>query len=160
MCKKIHRGGNAEQYYADKKYKEAVAEAVEACADDKGQLHLHPGPPQNEADRSAWLLVSCTGGAGEDFVTRTVRRHSSTKCEAKRALKKPLSLRVLRAKQRSRSEGRVEEYPGNCAQRLIFSDIAHAEKILGTATARRRVQERRRALAAKRRASPGPQDGS
>ena len=38
ICKKIHRGGNAEQYYADKKYKEAVAEAVEACADDtKGQ---------------------------------------------------------------------------------------------------------------------------
>jgi hypothetical protein len=38
MCKKIHRGGNAEQYNADKKYKEAVAEAVEACAEDvKGQ---------------------------------------------------------------------------------------------------------------------------
>ena len=38
MCKKIHRGGNAEQYHADKKYKEAVAEAVEACAEDtKGQ---------------------------------------------------------------------------------------------------------------------------
>jgi hypothetical protein len=38
MCKKIHRGGNAEQYHADKKYKEAVAEAVEACAaDTKGQ---------------------------------------------------------------------------------------------------------------------------
>ena len=38
ICKKIHRGGNAEQYYADKKYKEAVAEAVEKCADDtKGQ---------------------------------------------------------------------------------------------------------------------------
>ena len=35
---KIHRGGNAEQYHADKKYKEAVADAVEACADDtKGQ---------------------------------------------------------------------------------------------------------------------------
>ena len=34
ICKKIHRGGNAEQYYADKKYKEAVAAAVEACADD------------------------------------------------------------------------------------------------------------------------------
>ena len=30
MCKKIHRGGNAEQYHADKKYKEAVAVAVEA----------------------------------------------------------------------------------------------------------------------------------
>ena len=38
MCKKIHRGGNAEQYHANKKYKEAVAEAVEACAEDtKGQ---------------------------------------------------------------------------------------------------------------------------
>ena len=38
ICKRIHRGGNAEQYYADKKYKEAVAEAVEACVDDtKGQ---------------------------------------------------------------------------------------------------------------------------
>ncbi|CAH0367996.1 unnamed protein product [Pelagomonas calceolata] len=38
MCKKIHRGGNAEQYHADKKYKEAVAVAVEKCADDtKGQ---------------------------------------------------------------------------------------------------------------------------
>ena len=35
MCKKIHRGGNAEQYYADKKYKEAVAAAVEACAADR-----------------------------------------------------------------------------------------------------------------------------
>ncbi|CAH0377426.1 unnamed protein product [Pelagomonas calceolata] len=38
MCKKIHRGGNAEQYHADNKYKEAVAEAVAKCADDtKGQ---------------------------------------------------------------------------------------------------------------------------
>ena len=32
MCKKIHRGGNAEQYNADKKYKEAVAVAFEASA--------------------------------------------------------------------------------------------------------------------------------
>ena len=38
ICKRIHRGGNAEQYHADNKYKEAVVEAVEACADDtKGQ---------------------------------------------------------------------------------------------------------------------------
>ena len=42
MCKKIHRGGNAEQYDADKKYKEAVAVAVEACADDTMDLRrLH-----------------------------------------------------------------------------------------------------------------------
>jgi len=38
ICKKIHRGGNAEQYHADNKYKEAVADAVEACTEDtKGQ---------------------------------------------------------------------------------------------------------------------------
>jgi hypothetical protein len=38
ICKKIRGGGKAEQYHANKKYKEAVAEAVEACADDtKGQ---------------------------------------------------------------------------------------------------------------------------
>ena len=38
ICEKIHRGGNAEQYHADKKYKVAVAEAVEKCAEDtKGQ---------------------------------------------------------------------------------------------------------------------------
>ena len=37
MCKKIHRGGNAEQYHANKKYKEAVAVAVEACAEDTGE---------------------------------------------------------------------------------------------------------------------------
>ena len=42
MCKKIHRGGNAEQYHADKKYKEAVAVAVEACAaDTKGHGAEH-----------------------------------------------------------------------------------------------------------------------
>ena len=48
-CKKIKRGGGAEQYYADKKCAEAVAVAVEKCADDtKGQTcyicleALHP----------------------------------------------------------------------------------------------------------------------
>jgi len=38
LCKKIKKAGGAEQYNADKKYTEAVAVAVEACADDvKGQ---------------------------------------------------------------------------------------------------------------------------
>ena len=31
ICGQIKRGGGAEQYHADKKYKEAVAVAVEAC---------------------------------------------------------------------------------------------------------------------------------
>jgi len=34
ISKKIHRGGNAEQYHADNKYKEAVAVAVEKCGAD------------------------------------------------------------------------------------------------------------------------------
>ena len=38
LCKLIKKGGGAEQYHADKKFKEAVAVAVEKCADDtKGQ---------------------------------------------------------------------------------------------------------------------------
>ena len=40
ICKKIHRGGNAEQYNADNKYKEAVSVAVEACADDTTEKHV------------------------------------------------------------------------------------------------------------------------
>ena len=34
LCRRIKRAGGAEQYHADKKYKEAVAVAVEACAED------------------------------------------------------------------------------------------------------------------------------
>ena len=49
MCKKIHRGGNAEQYHANKKYKEAVAEAVEACADDIGSQQLRGDPFSSRA---------------------------------------------------------------------------------------------------------------
>ena len=38
LCKKIKKGGGAEQYRANKKYVEAVAVATEACAEDtKGQ---------------------------------------------------------------------------------------------------------------------------
>ena len=38
-CQSITRGGGAEQYHADKKYKEAVAVAVEECAEDTaGQI--------------------------------------------------------------------------------------------------------------------------
>ena len=34
FCKIIHRGGGAEQFHADENYKEAVAVAVKACAED------------------------------------------------------------------------------------------------------------------------------
>ena len=51
MCKKIHRGGNAEQYNADKKYKEAVAVAVAKCADDtKGQTYWEATRPRQRCE--------------------------------------------------------------------------------------------------------------
>ena len=71
MCKKIHRGGNAEQYYADKKYKEAVAVAVEACADDtKVQLD---GNDDEGTLREAGNVTECLVklnklGEAEDFL--------------------------------------------------------------------------------------------
>ena len=38
LCKKIKKGGGAEQYHANKRYAEAVTDAVEECAEDtKGQ---------------------------------------------------------------------------------------------------------------------------
>ena len=52
LCKQIKRTGGAEQYYANNKYTEAVAVAVEKCAEDtKGQkcyicleaVHPHTG---------------------------------------------------------------------------------------------------------------------
>ena len=51
ICAEIHRGGNAEQYHADKKYKEAVAEAVEACADDTMMRSFSPRATADEIDR-------------------------------------------------------------------------------------------------------------
>ena len=80
ICKKIKRGGGAEQYYADKKCAEAVAVAVEECADDtQGQtcyicteaLHwkTKEGLVRGCACRgtAGFAHVSCLGGAGEDF---------------------------------------------------------------------------------------------
>ena len=53
ICKKIHRGGNAEQYHADKKYKEAVAVAVEKCVDDTST------PRQNRWSKT-WGWRACS----------------------------------------------------------------------------------------------------
>ena len=66
MCKKIHRGGNAEQYHADKKYKEAVAEAVEACADDtKGQTcYICTQALHWKTKEGLVRMCSCRGTAG------------------------------------------------------------------------------------------------
>ena len=73
-CKKIARGGGAEQYYADKKFKEAAEAAVVACAAQ--------GVPQDaecficRSSIEGKGIVSgcaCHGGAGLAHVARLVR---------------------------------------------------------------------------------------
>jgi len=69
MCKKIHRGGNAEQYYADKKYKEAVAEAVEACAEDTLDDLREAVTSLEETERTARRVL----GSAHPHAVRTKR---------------------------------------------------------------------------------------
>ena len=66
MCKKIHRAGNAEQYHADKNYKEAVVEAVEACADDtKGQTcYICTQAVHWKTKEGLVRMCACRGTAG------------------------------------------------------------------------------------------------
>ena len=85
MCKKIHRGGNAEQYYANKKYKEALAVAVEACSEDaKGQTcyicleAVHPSTGEGLVRGCA-----CQGNQGYCHVSCLVRRDEILLDEAK-----------------------------------------------------------------------------
>ena len=66
ICKRIHRGGNAEQYHAEKKYKEAVAEAIEKCADDtKGQTcYICTEPVHWKTNEGLVRGCACRGTAG------------------------------------------------------------------------------------------------
>ena len=108
LCKLIKKGGGAEEYHADKKYKEAVAEAVEECAEDtKGQtcfictqaLHwkTKEGLVRGCSCRgtAGFAHVSCLAEQvkilvaeaeennleGEDMIKRTNRWHMCSLCE-------------------------------------------------------------------------------
>ncbi len=73
ICGEIHLGGNAEQYNADRKYKEAVAVAVEACAaDTAGQTCFicMDGPVEEGLVRGC----SCRGAAGVAHVSCLARQ--------------------------------------------------------------------------------------
>jgi hypothetical protein len=63
ICGAIASGGGAEQYHADKKYAEAVAEAVEECEEDnEGQtcyICLEDG-----LEEGLVRMCACRGGAG------------------------------------------------------------------------------------------------
>ena len=50
ICEEIRRGGGAEEYHAEKKYKEAVAVAVAKCADDDDAR----GDSADRAARAWW----------------------------------------------------------------------------------------------------------
>ena len=66
-CRSISRGGGAEQYHADKKYKEAVAVAVEACADDTIAYYLYKQKLYGEARALMRKLIpQCRRALGTD----------------------------------------------------------------------------------------------
>ena len=62
-CEDIANGGGAEQYHADKKYEEAVADAVEECAEDTdGQtcyICLEDG-----SEEGLVRMCACRGASG------------------------------------------------------------------------------------------------
>ena len=66
LCKNIRKGGDAEQYNADTNYKEAVAVADEACADDtKGQTcYICTEAAHWKTKESLVRMCACRGTAG------------------------------------------------------------------------------------------------
>ncbi len=66
FCKKIKKGGGAEQYHADKKTKEAIAEAVEKCADDtRGQAcYICTQAVHWKTKEGLVRMCACRGTAG------------------------------------------------------------------------------------------------
>ena len=72
-CEEIANGGGAEQYHADKKYEEAVADAVEECAEDTaGQtcyICLEDG-----SEEGLVRMCACRGAAGFAHVSCLARQ--------------------------------------------------------------------------------------
>ena len=66
LCKRIKKGGGAEQYHADKKYKEALALASEKCADDtKGQTcYICTQSVHRHTKEGLVRMCACRGKAG------------------------------------------------------------------------------------------------
>ena len=70
-CKQIRKGGGAEQYNANKKYAEAVAVAVEKCAEDtKGQTCYICMEAVNSRTREG-LVRGCACGDREGVASGT-----------------------------------------------------------------------------------------
>ena len=73
ICDEIRRGGGGEQYHAEKKYKEAVAVAVEKCAaDTAGQtcyICLEDG-----SEEGLVRMCACRGAAGFAHISCLARQ--------------------------------------------------------------------------------------
>jgi hypothetical protein len=81
LCGAIASGGGAEQYHADKKYEEAVAEAVEECADDtEGQTCFIC--MDGEAEEGLVRGCACRGAAGFAHVSCLARQAKILVAEA------------------------------------------------------------------------------
>ena len=63
-CRSITRGGGAAQYHADKKYKEAVAVAVETCAEDTAGQTCYICHEAVESENDMLRMCACQGTAG------------------------------------------------------------------------------------------------
>ena len=86
ICEEIHRGGGAEQYHADKKYKEAVAVAVEACAEDTTGQRCYICF-EGAAEEGLVRRCSCRGASGVAHVSCLARQAKILIEEAEERLK-------------------------------------------------------------------------
>ena len=78
MCLTIHDGGNAEQFYADENYKEAVAVAVEACADDTEGQTCYICYGEGDEEEGLVRMCACRGEAGFAHISCLARQAEVT----------------------------------------------------------------------------------
>ena len=129
MCKKIHRGGNAEYYHANKKYKEAVAEAVEACAaDTKGQTcYICMEAVHASTGEGLVRGCACEGNQGFAHVSCLVRQDEVYVGEKTRELQEKMVHRIKEEKYK----GEVAQAVSNRSATLadIYDEVAVLNKL-------------------------------
>ena len=160
LCKKIKKAGGAEQYNANKKYAEAVAVAVEACADDtKGQtcyictqaLHwkTKEGLVRGCACRGTagfahvsclaeQAKILCDGGRGEQFGAPNVEKRGGAVVHVR-----PVRATVPRRRAVRARMGVLEDVRGAAGG---GPGSVHAMKMLGNGLSRCRTPERGRVV--------------
>ena len=130
ICKKIHRGGNAEHYHANKKFKEALAVAVEACAEDtKGQTcyicmeAVHPSTGEGLVRGCA-----CQGDQGFAHVSCLVRQSEVYVGEKTRELQEKMVHRIKGEKYKGEVARAVSNRDG-ATLADIYDEVAELNKL-------------------------------